>query len=95
MLVYLEGPDDSGYWFLSDEDGNSFRFVKNHEDHPIAAEMLGWKKPEGLDDEEAVIMDSLDWLMEHIGEEFKPPAHVEAYFKELFDKDDGEDDDEE
>ena len=37
MKVTLMGPDDLGYWFLDDENGNSFPSVERHEDHPQAA----------------------------------------------------------
>ena len=88
MQVSLEGPDDLGYWFLSDEDGNSFPFITSHEDHPNAVASLGWKQPEGLDDEEDIIMDALDWLMENTGEIFEAPRQVDEYFKELYNEQD-------
>lgn len=28
-------------------------------------------------------MDALDWLMYHTGDDFKAPAHVKDYFKQL------------
>ena len=82
MIVTLMGPNDSGAWVLTDEDGNSFPFVTSHEDHLNAA-MLGWDRPIGIDDEEA-IMDALDWLMDHTGEDFDAPRIVAEYFKELY-----------
>jgi len=83
MKVTLMGPDDSGYWYLTDDEGNSFPFIECHEDHPTAAAMLGWKRPKDILDEEDIIMDALDWLMDHTGEDFKAPAHVKEYFKQL------------
>ena len=83
MKVTLEGPDDLGFWFLADDEGNSFPFIECHEDHPTAAAMLGWKRPEDILDEEDIIMDALDWLMDHTGDDFKAPAHVKEYFKQL------------
>lgn len=88
MQVTLSGPDDLGYWFLSDQDGNSFPLVERHEDHPAGAAMLGWKTPEGDNDAEQIIQDALDWLMDHTGEDFNSPKHVADYFKEMTDDDD-------
>ncbi|HBJ33574.1 MAG TPA: hypothetical protein DDZ51_02200 [Planctomycetaceae bacterium] len=85
MRVTLEGPDDLGNWFVSDEDGNSFTLVECYEDHPTAASMLGWKSPDGIDDEDEIIQDALDWLMEHTGDDFTAPKHVADYFKEMND----------
>ncbi len=82
MIVTLMGPDNSGAWVLTDEDGNSFPFVTSHEDHLNAA-LLGWERPIGIDDEEA-IMNALDWLMENTGEDFDAPKSVTEYFEELY-----------
>lgn len=81
----LMGPDELGYWVLTDDNGNSFPFVASHEDHLNAA-MLGWDRPVGIDDEEA-IMDALDWLLEHTGEDFDAPRIVADYFEELYAED--------
>lgn len=82
MQVTLMGPGELGHWFLTDEHGNSFPLVTRHEDHPNAAEMFGWQRPEGIDDE-AVIMNALNWLTDHTGEDFKAPDHVLAFFHQL------------
>ena len=82
MRVSLTGPDDLGYWFLDDENGNSFPLVEAHEDHSQAAALLGWKAPEGVTDEKA-INDALDWLNENAGEEFNAPKQVVDFFKKL------------
>jgi len=82
MIVNLMGPDGLGHWFLTDDDGNAFPFVTSHEDH-LEATLLGWERPVGIDDEEA-IMNALDWLMEHTGEDFEAPQIVVEYFKELY-----------
>ncbi len=82
MQVTLMGPDDLGHWFLTDSDGNSYPFIASHENHLNAA-LLGWERPSGIDDEEA-IMDALDWLMEHSGEDFDAPQIVADYFEELY-----------
>jgi len=82
MQVTLMGPDDLGNWFLTDEEGNSFPFVTSHEDH-LKAAMLGWERHVGIDDEEAII-DALDWLLEHNGEDFAAPNFVSEYFEELY-----------
>jgi len=85
MQVTLEGPDDLGYWFLSDPDGNSFPLVERHEDHPAGASTLGWITPEGDNDQEQIIQDALDWLMEHTGEDFTAPKQVADYFRDMTD----------
>lgn len=46
MTVTLVGPDDLGYWFLHDANGNSFPLVERHEDHPAAAVPAGWERVE-------------------------------------------------
>ena len=83
MIVTLAGPDDHGFWFLVDRNGRSFQIVECFEDHPSAAELLGWKAPEGITDEKAIILDAIDWLADHIGDDFKAPLHIAEYFKEL------------
>ncbi len=80
MIVTLLGPDDLGAWFLADSDGNSYPFVASHEDH-LDAQFLGWQKPVGIEDEEA-IMDALDWLMDHTGDDFDAPEHVIEHFNQ-------------
>jgi len=83
MQVTLMGPCELGFWVLTNCDGDTFPFVSRHEEHPIAAALLGWQKPEGIDDEEAVIMNAIDWLMDHTGEDFDAPAHVAESFRQL------------
>lgn len=84
MLVSLTGPDDLGFWFLDDENGNnSFPLVASHEEHPAAAELFGWNAPDGITDTEAIINDAIDWLTDHAGELFTAPKHVVEYFKKL------------
>jgi len=83
MKVTLVGPNDLGYWFLDDENGDSFPLVERHEDHPAAAKLFGWTAPEGVTDEEEIIQDALEWLMDNISEEIEAPKDVEAFFKEL------------
>lgn len=83
MIVTLAGPDDLGYWFLDDENGNSFPLVERHEDHPAAAALFGWKAPEGVTDTKAIINDAIDWLTEHAGEDFEAPQHVAEFFEKL------------
>ncbi len=83
MKVTLAGPDDLGYWFLHDEDGNAFPLVEDHASHPAAAALFGWTAPEGVTDEEEIIQDALDCLMDHISDEIEAPPHVEAFFREL------------
>lgn len=82
MIVTLMGPDNLGYWFLTDEEGISYPFVASHEDH-LNAVLLGWDRPAGINDQEA-ILNALEWLMEHTGEDFVAPQIVVEYFKELY-----------
>ncbi len=83
MKVTLMGPDDLGYWFLTDEDGNAFPLVERNEDHPAAAVLFGWTAPEDITDEEAIIQDALNRLMDCIGDEIEAPAHVAEFFQQL------------
>lgn len=83
MKVTLAGPDDLGYWFLHDEDGNAFPLVEDHEDHPAAAALFGWTAPEGVTDGEEIIQDTLDGLMDCIGDEIEAPKEAVEYFREL------------
>lgn len=85
MLLTLAGPDDHGYWFLDDENGLSFRLVERFEDHPPAAALLGWQPPEGITDEKAIILNAIDWLIDHVSEPFKAPNHIAEYFKQFDD----------
>ena len=82
MIVFLMGPDDLGTWVLSDDEGNTYPFVASHEDHLNAA-LLGWDRPVGIDEEEA-IMSALDWLLERTGEDFDATQIVAKYFEELY-----------
>jgi hypothetical protein len=83
MKVTLMGPDDLGYWFLTDEDGNAFPLVERHEDHPVAAALFGWTAPEGVTDEEEIIQDALAWLNEHISDEIEAPPEAVEFFRAL------------
>jgi hypothetical protein len=83
MKVTLAGPDDLGYWFLHDEDGNAFPLVQRHEEHPAAAALFGWSAPEGVTDEEAIIQSALDWLMDCISEEIEAPPEAVEFFRDL------------
>jgi len=83
MNVTLTGPDDLGYWFLTDDNGNSFPLVERHEDHPAAAALIGWKAPKGVTGEAALIDSAIDFLMAKTGEDFRAPKHVVEFFKKL------------
>ncbi len=83
MKVTLMGPDDLGFWFLVDENANSFPFVERHEDHPAAAAQLGWKVPKGVTSNEELIDSAIDFLMKNTGEDFKAPKHVVEFFEKL------------
>ena len=83
MKVTLVGPDELGFWFLHDENGNAYPFVERHADHPAAAALLGWTAPEGVTDEEETIDNAIDFLMDKSGEDFEAPNHVAKFFQEL------------
>jgi len=83
MQVTLMGPNDLGFWSVTDEEGNSFTLVERHEDHPAGASLLGWNAPEGVTDNEEIIQDALDWLMDHTGEDFDAPPQVAEFFRQL------------
>lgn len=83
MKVTLAGPDDLGYWFLEDDEGNAFPFVERHEDHPAAAALFGWTAPAGVTEQEEIIQDALDWLNEHIGDEITAPPEAVEFFRDL------------
>ena len=84
MKVELTGPDDLGFWFLTDADGNAFPLVETHEGHPAAAALFGWKAPEGVEDREEIIHDAIDFLMDHIGDQIESPQDAKEYFKDLY-----------
>ncbi len=84
MKVFLAGPDDLGYWFLDDENGNSFPFVNCEADHITAASLFGWKAPEEGADEEEAIEDARLWLMDCIGDQIEAPKEATEYFQELY-----------
>lgn len=86
MIVTLAGPDDHGFWFLDDKSGRSFQLVESFEDHPSAAALLGWNAPESVTDEKAIILDAIDWLNDHVSENFKAPLHIAEYFKQFDDE---------
>ena len=83
MRVTLMGPGELGHWFVTDDEGNSFPLVEDHEDHPAGASMLGWTTPKGITDEEEIIQDALGWLMDHTGEDFDAPPQVAEFFRQL------------
>lgn len=83
MRITLMGPDNLGFWFVTDENGRSFPLVERHEDHPKGATLLGWNAPEGVTDQEEIIGNALDWLIDHSGDDFEAPAHVAAFFRQM------------
>lgn len=83
MQVTLMGPNDLGFWSVTDEEGNSFPLVERHEDHPAGASILGWQKSDGITDNEEIIQDALDWLLEHTGEDFTAPPQLAEFFHQL------------
>lgn len=87
MKVELTGPDDLGFWYLTNADGNFFPLVETHEGHPAAAALFGWLAREGIEDREAIIQDALVFLMDHIGDEIEASKEVVDYFSELEEED--------
>lgn len=83
MRITLMGPDDLGFWFVTNEKGRSFPLVERHEDHPQGAALLGWNAPEGVTDQEKIIDSALDWLRVHTGEDFEAPLQVAAFFRQM------------
>jgi len=83
MRITLMGPDDLGFWFVTDEKGRSFPLVERHEDHPKGAASLGWNVPKEITDEEKIIDSALNWLMDHTGEDFEAPLQVAEFFRQL------------
>lgn len=83
MKVTLAGPNDLGYWFLTDESGRSFPLVERHEDHPKGAALLGWNAPEEVTDQKKIIDSALDWLWVHTGDDFEAPPHVAVFFRQM------------
>jgi hypothetical protein len=91
MRVVLAGPDDLGYWFLEDEDGNSFPLVNCEADHITAAVLFGWKAPEeGAADQEAIIEEARLWLMDCIGDQIEAPKDAADFFQELYEEQESE-----
>lgn len=80
MKLTLMGPDDSGHWFLCDEHGNDWRIVQCWNDYVPAAELLGWLV---VGTEAERVRNALDFLLDHIGEDFNVPKHVADHFLEL------------
>ena len=87
MNVELTGPDDLGFWYLTNADGNAFPLVESHEGHPAAAALFGWQATEGVEDREAIIQDALAWLMDHIGNEIETPKEAVEYYRQLDEED--------
>jgi hypothetical protein len=83
MNVTLMGPDELGFWFLVDENANSFPFIERHEDHPAAAAQLGWEAPVGVTDNEDLISIAIDFLTANTGEDFTAPQHVVEFFRRM------------
>jgi hypothetical protein len=90
MLATLMGPDDLGYWFLTDDDGISFPLVQRRADLPGAASLFGWKAPEGMEDRDDLAENARLWLMDHISDEIEAPKDVVEYFQQ-FGEDEGND----
>jgi len=83
MKVTLTGPDDLGYWFLHDEDGNAYPLVECWRDHLAAASLFGWTAREEAKDENEMIEDARLWLLEHIADEIEAPKDVVEFFLKL------------
>lgn len=83
MKVTLMGPDDLGYWFLTDDNGIAFPLVERRADLPGAASLFGWKAPEGMDDRDELAEDARLWLMDHISDEIEALRDVAEYFRKF------------
>jgi hypothetical protein len=82
MKLMLVGPDDSGFWFLENENGLSWKIVERWADHSAAAALFGWDAPDDATDEEQN-ESAREFLMEHIGAEIEAPRHIAIHFEEL------------
>lgn len=82
MKLALVGPDDSGFWFLENEHGMTWKIVERWEDHSAAASLFGWLAPDG--ESEGEQMESArEFLMERIGDQIEAPRHIAQHFEEL------------
>ena len=80
------GPDDSGFWYLTDCTGESWPVVERWKHHPFAKSLFGWTpcpcgKTDGTVDCEhftayEMIDDARLYLWDHNGEEITPPYHI-------------------
>jgi hypothetical protein len=82
MKLILAGPDDSGFWFLENENGMSWQLVERWRDHPGAAALFGWTAPDGATDDEQAEA-AREFLMDHIGDQIEAPRHIAQHFEEL------------
>ena len=79
MKVTLMGPDDQGFWYLTDASGRDFRIVDRWEDHPAAAKLFGWNPIDEVIDDE-VIESAREFLLDHVGEEIVASLHIAQHF---------------
>lgn len=82
MKLTLVGPDDSGFWFLENQNGLSWQIVERWADHPAAAALFGWSAPDGATDDKQV-ESAREFLMENIGTEIEAPLHIAQHFEQL------------
>ena len=69
------GPDDHGFWYLSDSTGKSTTIVEHWDDHESAASLLGFQVPKACAKERNE--KALDFLLSNIGAEFEVPDDTE------------------
>lgn len=82
MKLMLVGPDDSGFWFLENENGLSWQIVERWGDHPGAAALYGWVAPDGATDDEQAEA-AREFLLEKTGDKIEAPLHIAQHFEEL------------
>ena len=92
MKVVLTGPDDQGFFYLTDYHLRDYRIVEKWEHYAGAAMLFGWVpcpcgKTNGTFDCDHRTVDEMaeearDFLMEHVGEEIEAPLHIQSFFDE-------------
>jgi len=80
MKITLMGPDDQGFWYLSDYSGRDFRIVERWEDHAYAAKLFGWSPSSELLTTDELNEEAREFLMEHISDDITAPCHIAEHF---------------
>jgi hypothetical protein len=82
MKLTLVGPDDSGFWFLENDNGLSWQLVERRTDHPGAAALFGWVAADGATEDEQAEA-AREFLVENIGDQMEAPRHIATHFEEM------------